>query len=696
MPKSQIESPVQYLKGIGPKKAEVLNSVGIKTIEDILYYLPRKYLDRSTFTPINQLQPNTQATVIGKVEALGVRKGRKNRFQVILKDKTGYLNLIWFANLKYVQNAFEAEDVVIASGEVSFYNGLQMAHPEFEIISGNGDELIHTGGVIPVYPSTARLRKLNLDSRGFRRILKPFLERVEQMVEETLPEPIVTEQRLLPLSLALKNIHFPENLTVAEQARQRLAFDELFYLELMLALRKKRLTDSPEGISFQKPGSLIKQLLNKLPFKLTEAQRKVLREIANDMLSKRPMNRLLQGDVGSGKTIVALISMMMAVESGYQAAFMAPTEILAEQHYLTIHRLAEELGIKIVLLTSSVPKKEKEVILGQISLGEASIVIGTQALIQEKVKFYRLGLAVIDEQHRFGVMQRALLKQKGHQPDVLIMTATPIPRTLALTAYGDLDVSVIDQLPPGRKPIETILRDEKTRPEVYRFLDKKVSQGRQVYIVYPLIEETERLDLKAATEAYEKLKKEVFPNRRVGLIHGRIKNTDREAIMQKFRKGEFDILVSTTVIEVGVDVPNSSIMVIEHAERFGLSQLHQLRGRVGRGAEQSHCFLMANYPLSQDARDRLQALCSSTDGFKIAELDLKLRGPGEFFGTKQHGLPELKVADLIRDLRLLHEARRWAFKIIEEDPFLQREENQLLRTHFLRRYKDKFGLGNIG
>lgn len=696
MPKSQIESPVQYLKGIGPKKAEVLNSVGIKTIEDILYYLPRKYLDRSTFTPINQLQPNTQATVIGKVEALGVRKGRKNRFQVILKDKTGYLNLIWFANLKYVQNAFEAEDVVIASGEVSFYNGLQMAHPEFEIISGNGDELIHSGGVIPVYPSTARLRKLNLDSRGFRRILKPFLERVEQMVEETLPEPIVTEQRLLPLYLALKNIHFPENLAVAEQARQRLAFDELFYLELMLALRKKRLTDSSEGIVFQKPGSLIKQLLNKLPFKLTEAQRKVLREIANDMLSKKPMNRLLQGDVGSGKTIVALISMMMAVESGYQAAFMAPTEILAEQHYLTVHKLAEELGIKIVLLTSSVPKKEKESILGQISLGEASLVIGTQALIQEKVKFYRLGLAVIDEQHRFGVMQRALLRQKGHQPDVLIMTATPIPRTLALTAYGDLDVSVIDQLPPGRKPIETILRDEKTRPEVYRLLDKKISQGRQVYIVYPLIEETEKLDLKAATEAYEKLSKEVFPNHRVGLIHGRIKNTDREATMQKFRKGEFDILVSTTVIEVGVDVPNASIMVIEHAERFGLSQLHQLRGRVGRGAEQSYCFLMANYPLSQDARDRLQALCSSTDGFKIAELDLKLRGPGEFFGTKQHGLPELKVADLIRDLKLLYEARRWAFKIIEEDPFLQKEVNQLLRTHFLRRYKDKFGLGNIG
>jgi len=696
MPKNQIESPVQYLKGIGPKKAEVLSSVGIKTIEDILYYLPRKYLDRSTFTPINQLQPNTQATVIGKVEALGIKKGRKNTFQVILKDKTGYLTLIWFANLKYVQDAFEAEDVVIASGEVTFYNGLQMAHPEFEIISGNGDELIHSGGVIPVYPSTARLRKLNLDSRGFRRILKPFLERVEQMVEETLPQPIVSEQHLMPLSWALKNIHFPENLNAAEQARQRLAFDELFYLELMLALRKKRLVESVEGIPFQKPGSLIKQLLNKLLFKLTESQRKVLREIANDMMSKKPMNRLLQGDVGSGKTIVALISMMMAVESGYQAAFMAPTEILAEQHYLTIHKLAEELGIKIVLLTGSVPKKEKDVILGQISLGEASLVIGTQALIQEKVKFYRLGLAVIDEQHRFGVMQRALLKQKGHQPDVLIMTATPIPRTLALTAYGDLDVSVIDQLPPGRKPIETILRDEKTRPEVYRFLDKKISSGRQVYIVYPLVEETEKLDLKAATEAYEKLKKEVFPNRRIGLIHGRIKNSDREAIMQKFRKGEFDILVSTTVIEVGVDVPNSTIMVIEHAERFGLSQLHQLRGRVGRGAEQSFCFLMANYPLSMDAKERLQALCSTTDGFKIAELDLKLRGPGEFFGTKQHGLPELKVADLIRDLKFLYEARRWAFKIIEEDPFLLKADNRLLRTHFLRRYKDKFGLGNIG
>ncbi len=674
----------------------MLNSVGIKTIEDILYYLPRKYLDRSTFTPINQLRPGISATIVGTVEALGVKKGRKSTFQVILKDKTGFLTLVWFANLKYVQDVFEAEDVVIASGEVTFYNGLQMAHPEFEIISGNGDELIHTGRVIPVYPSTARLRKFRLDSRGFRRILKPFLARVEQMVEETLPQPVVSEQNLMPLTEALKNIHFPENLTIAEQARQRLAFDELFYLELMLALRKKRLVESPEGISFQKPSTLIKQLLNKLPFSLTDSQRKVLREIASDMTSKKPMNRLLQGDVGSGKTIVALISMMMAVESGYQAAFMAPTEILAEQHYLNIHKLVEELGIKIVLLTSSTSKKEKEIILGQISLGEASIVIGTHALIQEKVKFYRLGLVVIDEQHRFGVMQRALLKQKGHQPDVLIMTATPIPRTLALTVYGDLDVSTIDQLPPGRKPIETLLRDEKTRPEVYRILDRKISQGKQVYIVYPLIEETEKLDLKAATEGYEKLKKEIFPNRKVALIHGRIKNLEREAIMQSFREGAFDILVSTTVIEVGVDVPNASIMVIEHAERFGLSQLHQLRGRVGRGDEQSYCFLMANYPLSLEAKERLQALCSTTDGFKIAELDLKLRGPGEFFGTKQHGLPELRVADLIRDLKLLHEARRWAFRIVEEDSFLHRPENQVLRTNFLRKYKDKFGLGNIG
>ena len=700
-PKTKLEDSVQYLKGIGPEKAKALNSVGIETIEDLLYYIPRRYLDRSTILPINKLKVGSTATVIGRVESFGIKRGRRRpQFQVIIRDETGFMYLIWFQKLKYIKNLFEENDLVVASGEVRLFGGLQMIHPEFEIVSKSGGEkddekLIHTGRIIPLYPSTAELKKLWLDSRGLRRVLKPLLDNVSNLVTETLPQKVISDSNLLSLPKALKNIHFPEDLQVTNLARSRLAFDELFYLELMLALRKKKI-HREEGIAFQKPGNLVRSALKMLPFELTPAQKKVLREIAVDMMSKTSMHRLLQGDVGSGKTIVALVAMLMAVESGYQAALMAPTEILAEQHYITIHQMLESLGVKTVLLTSSVVGSEREGILEDIAQGTAKVVIGTHALIQKKVDFFKLGLVVIDEQHRFGVMQRAKLKQKGSSPDVLVMTATPIPRSLALTLYGDLDVSVIDSLPPGRKTIKTYLYSGSSKSKIYEFLEKELQKGHQAYIVYPLVEESEKADLKAATQSHEFLKKEIFPHRRLALLHGRIRSKDRESIMQAFRHGDYDILVATTVVEVGVDVPNATVMIIEHAERFGLSQLHQLRGRIGRGEDQSFCLLVADPPLSEEAQKRLKAMCSTTDGFKISEIDLKLRGPGEFFGTRQHGLPELKIADIVTDAGLLYQARNWAFRIIEEDPNLVQKENLCIISNFVRKYKRRFSLVDIG
>ncbi len=696
-----LNDSVQYLKGIGPERAKALKTVGVETIEELLYYIPRRYLDRSTILPMAKAQPGSEVTVIGRVEAFGKARTKRPQYQVILRDKTGFLRLVWFSKLVWMANLFEENDLVVASGQVTFYRGRQMVHPEFEILSKKSeedvseDELIHTGRVIPLYPSTADLKKVWLDSRGFRRVLKPLLEKVPGLISESLPERIVSDLKLLPLAEAIKEIHFPDDTESAQRAKDRLAFDELFYLELMLALKKTK-TRLEEGIEFGKPGDLVRGLLRLVPFKLTDAQRKVLREISSDMMSKISMHRLLQGDVGSGKTIVALVAMLMAVESGYQAALMAPTEILAEQHFITIHQMLESLGIKVVLLTSSVAKTDRQKILSSIKDGKARVAIGTHALIQKEVEFLKLGLVVIDEQHRFGVMQRAKLQQKGPSPDVLVMTATPIPRSLALTAYGDLDVSVIDALPPGRKPVKTSMWMEDSRAKMHQFVEDELKKGHQAYIVYPLVEESEKADLKAATESYEYLKVEVFPKRKLALLHGRIKSKEREAIMQAFRNREYDILVATTVIEVGVDVPNATMMVIQHAERFGLSQLHQLRGRIGRGGDQSFCLLMAKPPLSLEAEKRLKTMVATNDGFKISETDLRLRGPGEFFGTRQHGLPELKIADIVTDARLLYSARDWAFRTVEEDPKLKQNDNQHIRSTFLRKHKKRFSLVDIG
>jgi len=463
-----------------------------------------------------------------------------------------------------------------------------------------------------------------------------------------------------------------------------------------MALRKRQYGEQHGGIRFEKVGDKVKQLVDNLPFELTEAQKRVLHEIRADMKSARPMNRLLQGDVGSGKTIVALITMLIAVENGYQAALMAPTEILAEQHYLTIHKMLEEIGVKTVLLIGGQSKNERQQTLEAIVNGDAKIVVGTHALIQEGVDFQQLGLIIIDEQHRFGVMQRAMLRSKGLNPDVLVMTATPIPRTLSLTVYGDLDISVLDELPAGRKPIKTYWRPESKRLKIYHFVRKQIEEGAQAYIVFPLVEESEKIDLKAAVDSYEKMRTTFFAGFKLGLLHGRMKSEEKEAVMAAFKKGDIQILVSTTVIEVGVDVPNATIMLIEHAERFGLTQLHQLRGRVGRGSKQSYCILIAYGRLSDEAKTRLDTMVATSDGFKIAEVDLELRGPGEFFGTRQHGLPELKIADVVKDMKILHVARKEAFRLVKEDPHLRRQMDLGTRYYFLKNYKDNFDLARVG
>ncbi len=695
--KTALEWPVDRAAGIGPKRAEALQNAGVYSIGDLLYYFPRRYLDRSTVTPINRLKPDQEVTVVAKVMQFSVQKGRRSRFVLLVGDGTGFLHCIWFSRLTFWYKMFKPGEWLALSGKVGFFRNLQMTHPEFDRLGMSGDgEMVHTGKIIPLYPSSEALGEAGFDSRGFRRIIHGVLKSYGEQIRESIPEALVVRLGMVPLRQALTAIHFPADFASLQAAQMRLKFDELFFMELLVALRRHHQQESTGGIRFESVGELTRRLVASLPFELTGAQKRVLREIRADMKSARPMNRLLQGDVGSGKTVVALIAMLIAVENGYQAALMAPTEILAEQHYLTLHTLLESLGVGVELLVGGQGRGEREQILERIATGQAGIIVGTHALIQEAVDFHQLGLVVIDEQHRFGVMQRATLRDKGLNPDVLVMTATPIPRTLTMTVYGDLDVSIIDELPANRKPIRTFWREEQRRSRVYQFLRSKVAEGAQAYIVFPLVEESEKSDLKAAVESFRVMSETFFKEYRLGLLHGRMKPAEKEQVMAAFKRHELQILVSTTVIEVGVDVPNASIMVIEHAERFGLTQLHQLRGRVGRGPRQSFCILISYGAVSEEARTRLNTLVATTDGFRIAEVDLQLRGPGEFFGTRQHGLPELQLADPSRDVQLLHRARDEAFRLVAEDPQLLGEESLGARHFFLRKYQERFGLAWVG
>jgi ATP-dependent DNA helicase RecG len=669
-----ILSPIQYVKGVGPRRAALLGKLGIVTVRDALFYLPSRYEDRSSIKKIAALSFGEVHTVSGKVVRtdLGPASPRRPRLKllsVVIADDSGALAAKWF-NQSYLAKTFNPGQRVVFYGAVKanyWGSGFEMINPEFELIEDDDEDCGHlsAGRIVPVYGLTE-----GLSQRQLRSIINSCLTEALPSVSDPMPADIIASLGLPGLEESLSAAHFPPPDTSMSAlnsglspAHQRLAFDELFALQLGLAAIKNRGT-SEKGISFAMTGKLTSKLIGKLPFSLTGAQQRTLDDIMHDMKAQRPMSRLLQGDVGSGKTVVALIAMTGAVEGGYQAALMAPTEILAEQHYLNIHTMTEHLGIKIHLLTGSSKGKGHEA----IASGEADIIIGTHALIQEGVEFKKLGLIVIDEQHRFGVMQRAVLRKKGSNPDTLIMTATPIPRTLALTLYGDLDYSLIDELPPNRTPVATKVVRENRKDTVYDMITRETAAGRQVYVVYPLIEESEKSNLKDAISGAEALRIK-FPHLRVGLIHGRLPTAEREEIMREFKSGAIHLLVSTTVIEVGVDVPNATLMLIIHAERFGLSQLHQLRGRVGRGSARSHCMLM-NYGGSVDARKRLEIMARTNDGFRIAEEDLNIRGPGEFFGARQSGLPDLKAANLLRDYKLVETARKEAFALIDKDPFL--------------------------
>jgi len=683
-------SPVRYAKGVGERKAVLLNRLGIRTIYDLLWYLPTYYEDRSHIVPISRTSPGKRQVIQGKIHLITQLKTQRNLsiIKAAVKDDTGVIYAIWY-NQDYLTKILKRGERIVLSGKIDWSFGeRQIKVDDFELLSGEEEDSLHLKRIVPFYPLTEGLSQRNL-----RRIIKNNLEDKSSYLVDVLPEKLKRRYCLISFKEALNNIHFPENFDKQRKARKRLVFEELFLLQCALALRRRRYKEE-EGISFKVGDGLIKKFISSLPFSLTSSQRRVIKEILGDMSLPRPMNRLLQGDVGSGKTIIATIGLLTAVVNGYQAALMAPTEILAQQHWLNLKYLLKPLNIQPTLLVSDLPQREKRTIVEGIREGKISLVIGTHALIQEEVEFRNLGMAVIDEQHRFGVMQRLSLRNKGRSPDVLVMTATPIPRTLALTSYGDLDLSVIDEMPPGRKPVITRWMNEKRRNLVYQFVRERLKEGRQAYFVYPLIEESESMDLKPAMDMARKLQSEFFPEYRVQLLHGRMRREEKEEIMQRFRAGKINILASTTVIEVGVDVPNASVMVIENAERFGLAQLHQLRGRVGRGKEQAYCFLLTGEKISQEAVQRMKVMCKTNDGFRIAEEDLRLRGPGEFFGTRQWGMLNLRIADLVRDSKMLFLARKEAFQLVKDDPSLRSYPE--LRENIKRRFDTRLELAKVG
>jgi ATP-dependent DNA helicase RecG len=667
------DRPIGSVRGIGPGRAKIFARIGIRTVGEALHYLPFRYQDRSSIKNIRDLQPGSVETVRGRIDSSVNRMlaGRRTRiFEMVLNDGTGTITAKWF-NQPFLQRNFSAGQEVILSGTTGrdrFRGGIEILNAEYEIIGEDGDSFIHTNRIVPVYRLTE-----GISQKQFRKIMFGIVDGHSSEIDDPLPADIVRRNGLPPLGESIRQVHFPDagidpaSFVKGESPYHgRLSFQEFFIFELGMAMRKKKI-GSMQGLVFDCEGRLREKLLASLPFCLTAAQDRAIGEIIADMKRQRPMHRLLQGDVGSGKTVVALTAMLNAVECGYQAALMAPTEILAGQHYATIHGMIEKLGLKAQLLAGGADEEQRARIAG----GEAQVVIGTHALIQEGVAFEKLGLCVIDEQHKFGVMQRSLLIKKGFRPDVLVMTATPIPRSLALTLYGDLDYSVIDELPPHRRPVATEIVRPGEKARIYGILEREIGKGRQAYVVYPVIEGSDKTDLKSASEGKEAFER-IFPDYRIALLHGRMSTAEREAVMTAFRGGEIDILVTTTVVEVGVDVPNATVMLVVHAERFGLAQLHQLRGRVGRGAEKSHCLLVSHGRGDGEAGRRLAAMVSSGDGFRIAEEDLAIRGPGEFFGTRQAGVPELVVADIIRDAGILETARKEAFRLIEADPGLEK------------------------
>lgn len=672
---------IKYLSGVGPQKAAVLNKeLEIYSLHDLLYYFPYKYVDRSRIYYIHEIDGNMPYIQLkGKIlgfETFG--EGRQRRLLAHFSDGTGVVDLVWFQGIKYVTNKYKLHEEYIVFGKPTVFNGrINVAHPD---IDSPADLKLSSMGLQPYYNTTEKMKRSFLNSHAIEKMMATVIGQIQEPLSETLSPKLIADHHLMSLTDALRNIHFPSNPELLRKAQYRLKFEELFYVQLNILRYAKDRQRKYRGYVFETVGEIFNTFYSKnLPFELTGAQKRVLREIRQDVGCGKQMNRLLQGDVGSGKTLVALMSMLMALDNGFQACMMAPTEILANQHYDTIRELLFGMDVRVELLTGSVKGKKREAILAGLLTGDVHILIGTHAVIEDTVNFASLGLAVIDEQHRFGVVQRARLWSKSVQPPhVLVMTATPIPRTLAMTLYGDLDVSVIDELPPGRKPIATIHQFDNRRESLYRSVRKQIEEGRQVYIVYPLIKESEKIDLKNLEEGYLHICEE-FPDCKVCKVHGKMKPAEKDAQMQLFISGDAQIMVATTVIEVGVNVPNASVMIIENAERFGLSQLHQLRGRVGRGADQSYCILVTTYKLTEETRKRLEIMVRTNDGFEIAEADLKLRGPGDLEGTQQSGIAfDLKIADIARDGQLLQYVRTIAEEITDADPGGVLPENAIL------------------
>ncbi len=707
--REHLSTSMENVYGVGPRIFQKLSKIGITTVEDALYTLPFRYEDRRTIRKIVELREGLQEVFCGEVLLCGEtvsNRTRKRIFEVVVADGSGKIHLKWFQYRKnWLKNQFAPGRVALFSGEVRFFGGVrEIHHPEYDFIEKNSkiDEIISSttldfGRILPVYPLTE-----GLSQKAIRKLFKVVVQHYAPLAFSPIPSDVLKRHQLVPLSRAYQMVHWPENAASLEElgsfsdrGRRTIIFDEFFFLELGLALKRRGIAQE-QGISFDVTHKYTKPLAKMLSFRLTGAQRRVLGEIKSDMMKAVPMNRLIQGDVGCGKTIVALMAALVAIENNTQVAILAPTEVLAEQHFLQFHRHLETLGLRVAMLVGSTPKKERRDILAGVLNGDIHMLVGTHTLLEEGVEFQKLGLGIIDEQHRFGVHQRANLRRKGLHPDILVMTATPIPRTLFLTAYGDLSLSVIDELPPGRTPVQTLVHSEKERGRVLHFISEELGKGRQAFIVYPLIEESEKVDLMAAEQNFEILEKEVFSGYRLGLLHGRLKPDEKETVMSRFKNGDIDVLVATTVIEVGIDIPNATVMMVENSERFGLAQLHQLRGRVGRGTDKSYCFLIRSQKCSAEGFARLKVMQETNDGFRIAEADLEIRGPGEFLGTRQSGMPDFRVANILRHGRILEEARKEAFKLVGKDNFLTSPEYEELREALHDRWGGRLELASVG
>jgi ATP-dependent DNA helicase RecG len=685
--KSRLGQSVQFLSGIGPIRAKALSDAGIRTVEELLEYFPRGYLDRRNIVPLKDVHlTEREITVVGKIAFAELVRGRRaHRLIVGLEDGTGYLQCVWFQGTTYWQRVLKPGLTVAASGVVRYYDGFQLAHPAIDILTEDADDrLYQTGQIVSLYPSNLFLRKVGLDSRAIRRSIYAALNLARPELVDPFPEDFLRAASVPKRSDAIEAIHFPKDDDTLQRGWNRIKYEELFFFQLLFALRRRAVKAPEHGLPFETVGEITRKVLAALPFKLTEGQKTVLHEIRQDLQSPVAMQRLLQGEVGSGKTTVALLAMAMAADSGYQSALMAPTELLADQHAQNLSPIAEAAGLQLRLVRGKQSAQERREILSAIATGEAQIVVGTHALLEEKVKFQKLGLVVIDEQHRFGVIQRTLLREKGSMPHLLLMTATPIPRTLTLSHFGDLDVSILRELPAGKRQVKTVLRTGAERDKIYHFIIETAQRGDRSFILCPLVEESEKIDTEAAIEYHARVQAGVFRDFKVGLLHGRQKPEEKSATLTKFRTGEIKILVATPVVEVGVDVPDATVMLIEGAERFGLSQLHQLRGRVGRKGQPAFCILLPGPQISEEAQARMDAICSTDDGFELAEKDLALRGGGEFFGTRQHGEIELRWANPEQDRALLLIAREQAFSLVERDPELRTVPK--LRSHFERRH----------